>query len=66
MRSDYHRQTVSFQELFNPVGTELHDVILSQRVSIQVRHDSHLFFVVGRVAPKKVNDQLLLLGCDGS
>jgi hypothetical protein len=66
MRSQDHAHVVGLKELFHSVDSELHDVILTLRVSNGVSYDTKLFFIVHGITPKQIHYELLLLSCNFS
>lgn len=61
MAAKNHAHIVDFEELFNSIGTELHDVEGLLRVPHSIGHYLEFFLGICGVTPQKVDDQLLLL-----
>lgn len=62
MRSDHHVQIVPLKEGVQVVWTEVDDVVLLLRVTIEVVSEAIFFFCFMRVTPEKIDDLLLVLG----
>ncbi len=65
MRSKYHGQLILLKEAFNPVNTELSNIVLIEWVPLSVLFNFELCgFLLGvdRIRPEEVHDHLLLSG----